>query len=118
MCHWNTPIHVGGYVYGSSGRHDNEADLRCVELATGEVTWKKRRTFRTSLLLVDKHFINLSEYGELSLIRVNPEKYDEVAKYLVKELEYPCWAPPVLSNGLLFIRGKGKLLALELIPKA
>lgn len=117
MCHWATPIHVGGFVYGSNGRHDNEADLRCVELATGEVKWKKRRTFRTSLLLVDGHFINLSEYGELSLFRVNSEKHDEVSKYLVKELEYPCWAPPVLCNGLLYVRGKGKLLALELIAK-
>jgi outer membrane protein assembly factor BamB len=115
MCHWNTPIHHAGFVYGCSGRHDNEADLRCVELATGDVKWQKRRTFRCTLLMVDGHFVCLSEYGDLSLIRVNAEKYDEVSKYRVEELDYPCWAPPVLSNGLLYIRGKGKLLALELI---
>ena len=37
MTHWNTPVHHEGYVYGSSGRHTNEAELRCVELATGKV---------------------------------------------------------------------------------
>ena len=21
QCHWNTPVHVAGYLYGSSGRH-------------------------------------------------------------------------------------------------
>ncbi len=116
LCHWNTPIHVNGFIYGCSGRHDNEADLRCLELATGEVKWVKRRTFRCTLLLVDNHFVSLSEYGMLSLIKVNPDKYEEVSKDAVPELAYPCWAPPVLSNGVLYLRGKGKLVALELIP--
>jgi hypothetical protein len=40
-----------------------------------------------------------------------------VSKYEVPELEYPCWAAPVVSDGLLYVRGKRKLLALELVPK-
>ena len=116
MCHWNTPIHRDGFLYGSSGRHDNEADVRCVDLASGEVAWRKRRSFRSTLLFADNHFVCLSEYGELSLFKANPKKYDEVAKYQVPELEYPCWAPPVLSHGLLYVRGKRTLLCLELIP--
>ncbi|MBA4187913.1 MAG: hypothetical protein C0467_07830 [Planctomycetaceae bacterium] len=117
LCHWNTPIVVDGYAYGSSGRHTEDAELRCIELKTGDVKWTKRRTTRSTLLLVDGHLVSLSEYGLLSLIKVNPEKYEEVSKYEVAELEYPCWAPPVLSNGIMYIRGKGKLLALELIPQ-
>lgn len=117
MCHWNTPIHHAGFVYGSSGRHDNEAELRCVELKTGDIKWRVKRTFRTSLLMVDGHLVNLSEYGDLSLIKLNSEKYEEVSKYAVPELSYPCWAPPVLSGGLLYVRGKGKLVCLELIPE-
>lgn len=116
LCHWNTPIHANGFVYGCSGRHDNEADLRCLELATGDIKWIKRKTFRCTLLQVDQHFVSLSEYGMLTLFKVNPEKYEEVSKYEVPELSYPCWAPPVLSNGILYLRGKGKLVALELIP--
>ncbi len=116
-CHWNTPIHHAGFVYGSSGRHDNEADLRCVDLATGDVKWSQRRTYRCTLLMVDGHFVSLSEYGELALVKVNPAKYDEVSKYPVPKLVYPCWAPPVLSRGLLYVRGKGRLVCLELIPQ-
>jgi outer membrane protein assembly factor BamB len=117
MCHWNTPIHHAGYLYGCSGRHDNEADLRCMELKTGDLKWRQKRTFRSTLLMVDRHFICLSEYGDLSLLKVNPEKYEEVSKYAVPELQYPCWAPPVLSGGLLYIRGKGKLVCLELMAE-
>jgi outer membrane protein assembly factor BamB len=113
MCHWNTPVHAGGFVYGSSGRHTEDADIRCVELATGDVKWRQKRTQRCSLTLVDGHLISLSEYGTLALLRANPAKYDEVSKY-EPGLEYPCWAAPVVSNGLLYVRGKGKLMALEL----
>ncbi|MBP3955728.1 PQQ-binding-like beta-propeller repeat protein [Gemmata sp. G18] len=116
MCHWNTPIHVNGFVYGSSGRHTEDSDIRCVELATGDVKWRQRRTKRCSLTLVDGHLISLSEYGDLALIKVNATKYEEVSKYEVPGLEYPCWAAPVVSNGLLYVRGKEKLIALELIP--
>ena len=117
QCHWNTPIHADGFVYGSSGRHTEDAELRCVELKSGEVKWEKKRTTRCTLLHADGHLVSLSEYGVLSLIKVNPQKYEEVSKYEVPELAYPCWAPPVLCDGILYVRGKGKLVALELIPK-
>jgi hypothetical protein len=29
QCHWMTPIHVDAYLYGSSGRHTQNAELRC-----------------------------------------------------------------------------------------
>ena len=32
-------------------------------------------------------------------------------------LEYPCWAAPILSHGLLYLRGKDRLVCLELIPE-
>ncbi len=116
-CHWNTPIHAGGFVYGSSARHTEDGDIRCIDLATGDVKWQKRRTKRCSLTMIDGHLISLSEYGDLTLLKVNPAKYDEVSKYEVPGLDYPCWAAPVVSNGLLYVRGKEKLIALELIPK-
>jgi outer membrane protein assembly factor BamB len=130
QCHWMTPIHVGGYVYGSSGRHTNDAELRCIELATGKVIWRERGLTRSSLLLVDNHFICLGEDGKLRLLRVNPKKYDEVSSVELKPLDKdgkpaadaepflvePCWAAPILSNGLLYVRGKDRLVCLELIP--
>ncbi len=113
MCHWNTPVHVGGFVYGSSGRHTPDADLRCVELATGDVKWSERRTTRCSLLLADGHLVSLSENGEVRLIKPNPAKYEEVSRWTPDDLEYPCWASPVVSRGYLYLRGKGKLVCCE-----
>jgi hypothetical protein len=130
MTHWMTPIHVDGYVYGSSGRHEADAELRCVELATGKVMWSERNLTRSSLLLVDGHFVCLGEDGWLRLLKVNPRKYEELASvrlYPLKDgkpdekaealLQEPCWAAPILAHGLLYVRGKDKLVCLELIPE-
>jgi outer membrane protein assembly factor BamB len=115
-CHWNTPIHVDGCVYGSSGRHENEAKLRCVEFATGKVMWEEPNLSRASLTLIDGHFLCLTETGILHLLKANPKKYEPVAKWTT-ELDYPCWAAPVVAHGLMYIRGKDRLLAAELIPE-
>ncbi len=114
--HWMTPIHVEGHLYGSSGRHSEPAELRCLELETGEVKWSQPGLRRASLLLVEGHFICLSETGELRLLKVSPKGYEVLAetKKLVKS---PAWAAPILSHGLLYIRGKDRLLCLELIPE-
>ena len=42
--HWNTSIHHEGYLYGSSGRHTEGAELRCIELATGKVHMEPARS--------------------------------------------------------------------------
>ena len=120
-CHWNTPIHVAGFVYGSSGRHSETAELRCIELATGEVKWREPGLGRASLMLVDGHFVVLTEFGKLLLVKPDPTRYVEVARLDLgrdgrRLLKYPCWAAPVLSHGRLFLRGQGQLLCLELIP--
>ena len=124
QCHWMTPLYHDGYLYGSSGRHKENAELRCIELATGKRMWSVPRLARTSLLLVDGHFICLSELGPLLLLKVNPRTFDLLSTQDVRDpatktglLDYPCWAAPILAHGLLYVRGEGRLVCLELIPK-
>jgi outer membrane protein assembly factor BamB len=138
--HWNTPIEVDGYLYGSSGYHAPEAELRCVEWKTGKVMWSEPNMGRASLLLVDGTLFCLCEDGTLRILRPNPQKYEELAKweYGVGEgedpatpgavvgkprpdavpntalLPYPSWAAPALSNGKLYLEGANRLVCLKL----
>ena len=129
--HWNTPVLIDGYLYGSSGRHTENAELRCIEWQTGKVMWSEPSLTRTSLLHIDGHLLSLGEYGQLQLLKVNPEKYDLVAEVLLKQkavgpvlqeenppplLKYPAWAAPIVSHGLLYVRGADRVVCLELIP--
>lgn len=133
--HWNTPIYVDGHLYGCSGRNPPDADLRCIEWKTGKPTWIERAEYpsRSSLLYVDGHFIVLEEYGTLQLIKANPEKFELVSEQTLRRdaagqdpidpgkpprlLRYPCWAAPILSHGLLYVRGDDRLVCMELIPE-
>lgn len=121
-CHWSTPIHHEGVIYTSSGAHSGNAELRAVDFDTGEVLWTVPGKRRSTLLQVDGHFVVLGEYGELWLVEVNPEKYVEVGEWIPKNqkgdplLAFPAWNAPILAQGLLYVRGKDRLLALELIP--
>ena len=123
--HWNTPVHHEGVVYVSSGEKSPNAELRAVDWATGEVLWSQPRLARTQLLYVDGHFVVHSEVGDLLLIRATPESYRqaghlrlqaEVDGRTVDLLRYPAWAAPVLAHGVLYVRGRNRLAALELIP--
>jgi outer membrane protein assembly factor BamB len=118
--HWNTPVYHDGFLYGSSGRHTENAELRCIEFDTGKVRWSQPGLTRSSLLYADGYLICLTEYGDLILLRTNPEKYDEVARTKIEDpqsgrdlLHYPCWAAPIISHGLLYVRGKDRLVCLE-----
>lgn len=131
--HWNTAVYHSGYLYGSSGRHEYNAELRCIEWKTGKVMWSEPGLTRASLLYVDGHFVCLSEDGALRLLRANPEKYELVSEWTPVDndapaspfgfgpkrlLKPPAWAAPILSHGLMYVRGDDRLVCLELIPDA
>ena len=119
--HWNTAIHHEGYLYGSSGRHSAPAELRCIEMNTGKVQWSEPDLGRSSLLQIDGHFICLSEDGTLRLLRITPDRYEMLGKLQLRGdegerlLKYPAWAAPIVSHGLLYVRGKDRLVCLEVI---
>ena len=87
--------------------------------------WSEKGLARCSLLYVDGHLLCLGEYAKLRLLRANPKKFDQVAETVLldddpgesnRPLQYPAWAAPILSHGLLYVRGRDRLICLELIP--
>lgn len=142
--HWSTSIHVDGYVYGFSGRHEQEGELRCLELETGRVVWatdgtdavrdsvefnpatnkfidrttRKEVPFpfygRGSKIQIGDHFIALGERGTLALVKVDPQQFQELARASYKQIHYPAWTAPVLSRKRLYLRCEDALLCLDL----
>ncbi len=147
LAHWSTPIHVDGCVYGFSGRHENEGELRCINAADGKLLWQtpgydadlknlsRDRTTghiidattgkeipypffgRGSLIQVGSRFIVLGERGTISLVDVNQEKFVEHGRFSLDEIAYPAWAAPVLSNGKMFLRSEEWIVCLDLASK-
>ncbi len=134
--HWSTPLLDGNLLYASSGRNQPDTDLRCLLLDQAsvgspswkpEVRWTKRNHDRMTGLIVDGHVLLLGEEGSLQLHEINKDKWTVLAQMELGEtkdprdgkplLRSPSWAPPVLSHGLLYLRGEGKVVCLELIPQ-
>lgn len=119
--HWFTPIHHDGHLYGFEGRHENEAELRCVRLSDGEVMWSRGGYGRGSMIRADGKFILISEDGRLVLADISPKGLREISS--VQLLARHCWWAPVLSRGLLYVgnfdhrAGKAALVCLDLRAK-
>jgi hypothetical protein len=122
--HWNTPIYLDGYLYAFSGRNPPDARFRCVNFKTGQVMWDQDEKWnpygessgkygRGSMILADGKLIVLGEGGLLALFKPNPQKPEELARYQIPQIKYPCWPAPVLSNKHLYIRSENKLLCFD-----
>jgi outer membrane protein assembly factor BamB len=121
--HFTTPIYHNGYLYAFSGRNPPDAHFRCVEYQTGKIMWDRderwggrgvEQTYgRGSAVMADGKLIVLGETGILGLFRVNPERPEELARYLVPEMKYPCWTAPVLSDKKVYLRSDNKLICFD-----
>jgi hypothetical protein len=83
---------------------------------------------RASLALVDGHLVILGEFGDLVLAEATPEAYREVSRTRLVDplaapgrpaelLAPPCWAAPVIAHGYLFVRGQGRIVCVDLLPR-
>jgi outer membrane protein assembly factor BamB len=123
--HWTTPILHDGHLYAFSGRNEPDASFRCVEFATGSLRWERDESWRRrsgpppntfgrgSAILADGKLIALGEAGLLGLFRPNPERLEELGRWQVSEMRYPCWAGPVLSEKRVYLRSEDRLICLD-----
>jgi outer membrane protein assembly factor BamB len=126
--HWNTPIYHDGYLYAFSGRNEPDARFRCVELKTGKLMWDRDESWpshstptpsvygRGSAIMADRKLIILGEGGLLGLFKVSPKAPDEICRFQVPQLHYPCWAAPILSRKKLYLRSEDRLICLLTRP--
>lgn len=124
--HWSTPIYHEGYLYALSGRNEPDARFRCVEFQTGKLMWDRDESWRTrggtqppvygrgSMIMADGKLIVLGEGGLLGLFRVNPDQPDELSRFQMPQLKYPCWTAPILAHKRLYLRSEERLICLDL----
>ena len=118
LMHWATPIFHEGFVYGCSGRHSANGELKCIDWVSGRTVWKHKIADRTSLTYFDRHFVNLGENGVVTLLKASPHGYQEIGrlhKYNTAVMpSYPAWGAPVIARGMLYIRGKHEIICYDI----
>lgn len=103
---FGSSIFVDGYVYVPDGdtRH-RTAYLKCIDFNTGEEKWS-RDTGHCSIIYIDKKFILLNQWGELTIMEADEKGYRDLAHTKIVETsdEIRCWTAPVLAYGKLYVR--------------
>ena len=97
-----------GHLYGFFG-----SALACADFETGEIVWRDRSVGKGSLTLADGKLFLVGERHTAGLARATVEGYDERGRFRLESHGRPSWAHPVVSNGVLYIRNWGELLAYD-----
>jgi len=109
--HFNGCVLWQGHLYGV-----DESQLRCLDLATGEVKWTDKASGKGSLILADGKLIVLSEKGELLVADASPKEFKPLARAQV--LGGRCWTSPTLANGRIYSRNAaGDLVCVDVSGK-
>ena len=113
-CHYATPVHAAGFLYGFHGRQEHRPSLRCIELNTGKVCWSEEGFGAGTVTLAGELLLILTERGELLAAPANPEQFK--IRNRAQILPFEVRAAPALANGLFFARSKERLVCVDLRP--
>ncbi|MEC8555818.1 MAG: PQQ-binding-like beta-propeller repeat protein [Planctomycetota bacterium] len=95
----SSPVIVGDHLYV----HLRSNRVSCVDLATGEETWRTTPFGKYwSMVTNGKNILSLDEAGDLRLIAANPEKYTLLDEKRVSD--EPSWAHLAVAGSQVFIR--------------
>lgn len=93
---------VDGYLYGSG--HNNRG-WHCLDWETGKVQYTKREIGnKGNIIFADGLMYCYSERGDVALIKPDPQEFEVISSFRIKEGSGPHWAHPVIKGGLLYVR--------------
>ena len=112
--HYATSVYHDGYLYGYHGRQEYGPSLRCVEVATGKVSWSKDGFGAGTVTVAGDRLLLMREDGQLVLAEASPESFRPISK--AKILSGTVRAYPAIANGLFYARSKNTLVCVKLKP--
>jgi outer membrane protein assembly factor BamB len=116
--HWATPVCHHGHLFGQFTPDDANAQLRCIDLASGITRWVTNGFGRGSVLLVGTNLLAITERGDLVLAAANTNAYQELGRF--QAIPYfhtdtnKCWNAPAVCDGKVYVRSTAYGAAFDL----
>jgi outer membrane protein assembly factor BamB len=103
----NSPVLHGNFAFGFTNR--NSGQYFCLDAASGAVLWKgaPRSGDNAAVLLAGDTLLLLTDEAELTVARVDPERFEKIHEYSVADS--PTWAHPVLLEGGIVVKDLNSL---------
>ena len=108
-------VSVDGHIYSSG--HDNRG-WACLDWKSGKLAWTSREFGgKGPLAFADGMLYLYSEKGDVVLVKPNPQKFEPVSSFSIKEGSGQHWAHPVIKDGRLYIRHGDALMVYDIRQK-
>tara|TARA_R110000850_G_scaffold175640_1_gene301395 strand:- start:1157 stop:2386 length:1230 start_codon:yes stop_codon:yes gene_type:complete len=99
----NAAVLIDGFLYGiDGGEGKEEAGLKCLEMASGDIKWLDTGIGHGSAVAVKDQLVVLTEEGTLQIGKVSPAGFKATVSQ--KVLEPRVWTVPVFANGRIYCR--------------
>lgn len=104
---------VDGNIHGASTR----GEWICLDLATGKVKFSDKLVGKGSVIYVDNRLYCYGEKGEVGLVKINADGYEQVGSFRVRKGSKEHWAHPAISDGRLYLRHGDALMCYDIKAK-
>jgi outer membrane protein assembly factor BamB len=110
---WQTSVLVDGYLYGfdNVGAAGPTTHLTCIDADTGETVWRKTRFGKGNLVLADGKLWITTMDGELVLVKVSPDGYEELGRAILFGRTRQSLS---IADGLGYIRDNQEVVCIKL----
>ncbi|MBX3443704.1 MAG: PQQ-binding-like beta-propeller repeat protein [Planctomyces sp.] len=102
-------VRLDEFVYGL-----DDGILACIDLETGKRRWKTGRYNHGQILLLDRTLLVQAENGDVALVNLRPERFEELARIPV--LNNKTWNHPCVSGRYLLVRNAEEAVCLDCSP--
>ncbi len=110
--HHGGVVLVDGNIYGANWINNNKGNWCCLDARTGkkmyEETWKGKGSVISADGLL---YVYEERTGFAGLVKPNPEKFELISSFRVRQGSGPYWAHPVIHNGIMYLRHGEALMA-------
>ena len=108
-------IKVGNYLYGD---FDDRGSPWCADVGTGQVKWRRdgvgQGNGSACVTYADGRLYFRYQDGIMALVDASPQGgFRQVGSFKVPDGMKKSWAHPVISDGLLYLRGLNKILCYD-----
>ncbi len=108
QAYMSSPVVVGDHLY----LHLRNQRIQCLDLATGEETWRTTPYGKyQSMVVLGDRILALDQRGELILFRATPDKFDVTDTRKISEAE--TWAHVAVCGSQVFVRELNALAAYD-----
>jgi outer membrane protein assembly factor BamB len=96
-----------GFIYGL-----DEGRLTCLDLESGRRLWKGDSYGFGQMLQINNRIIILSESGEVALVKMDSEDFQEITKF--QAIQGKTWNHPAIAHGKLIVRNDREMACFDL----